>query len=152
VLQPPSLRPQGARLLRWLIALMVRLRIDMNSGSRSDHQAPPVRHLRCRATCAFGGVTERHHTRLMAIEYDQDAFLELMELAVTWPELEYSETRTIPPDSWMAFVESHRWADPDRIDRIFSVATDIAMAARRAAVRRDGINRNSVGGHSLRSG
>ena len=102
------------------------------SGSRSDHQARPGRHVRCRPTCAFDGATKRHHARLMAIEHDQDASLELMELAVTWSELEYSETRTIPPDSWMAFVESHRWEDPERVERIFSIATDIAMTAKRA--------------------
>ena len=34
------------------------------------------------------------------------------------------------------FVESHRWADPDRVERIFSVATDIAMTATRASKRR----------------
>ncbi|RYP84459.1 hypothetical protein EKO23_15675 [Nocardioides guangzhouensis] len=54
-----------------------------------------------------------------------------MELAVTWPELEYSETSTIRPDRWMTFVESHRWEDPDRVQRIFSLATDVVMAASR---------------------
>ena len=102
-----------------------------------DHVAPiPVRHVRCGASCDFDGATERHHGRLAAIEYDQDVFLELMELAVTWQELEYSETDTIPPDSWMAFVESHHWVDPDRVERIFSIATDIVMTARRASQRR----------------
>ena len=62
-----------------------------------------------------------------------DAILELMEVAVTWPELEYSETPTIPPHSWMAFLESHRWADPARVERIFSIATDIVMAASRTS-------------------
>jgi hypothetical protein len=92
--------------------------------------------VRCGATCAFDGATAQHHGRLTAIEYDQDVFLELMELAVTWPELEYSETDTIPPDSWMAFVDSHQWAEPDRVERIFSIATDIVMTARRARERR----------------
>jgi hypothetical protein len=71
----------------------------------------------------------------MAIETDQDVLLELIELAVTWPELEYSETPTIAPDQWIPFVENHRWADPDRVERIFSVATDIAMATARASRR-----------------
>ena len=92
----------------------------------------PVRHVRCGATCAFDGATDLHHGRLTSLEYDQDVLLELMEMAVTWPELEYPESHTIPPDSWMAFAESHYWADPDRVERIFSIATDIVMTARRA--------------------
>ena len=122
-------------------------RHEPQNGFRTDREAPverpeqglapvPVRQARCGARCSFGGATERHHGRLTTIEYDQDVFLELMELAVTWPELEYSETHTIPPDSWMAFVESHRWADPDRVERIFSIATDIVMTAKRASQRR----------------
>jgi hypothetical protein len=122
---------------------------DANGHSLINHhrQAPaaqpeqglapvPIRAARCCTGCSFGGATEGHHGRLTALEYDQDALLELMELAVTWPELEYSETHTIPPDSWMAFVESHRWADPDRVERIVSIATDIVMTAKRASQRR----------------
>jgi hypothetical protein len=82
------------------------------------------------------GATEGHHARLAAIEHDQDAVLDLMELALTWPELEYSEKSTIPPESWMAFLESHRWTDPDRAERIFSLATDIVMTAKRASRQR----------------
>jgi len=93
----------------------------------------PVRHLGCRVTCDFAGATVRHHGRLIAVEYDQDAVLELMELAVTWPELAYSKTETIPPNSWMTFAEAHRWADPDRVERIFSIATDIVRTARRSS-------------------
>ena len=71
----------------------------------------------------------------MTIESDQDVLLELIELAVTWPELEYAETPTIAPEQWVPFAESHRWADPDRVERIFSVANDIAMTAERASRR-----------------
>ena len=125
---------------------LVRLTIDMETqtGLRSDREGPAAppdeawprfrsATVRCRATCAFDGATDRHHGRLTAIEYDQDVLLELMEMAVTWPELEYPESHTIPPDSWMAFAESHRWADPDRVERIFSIATDIVMTARRTS-------------------
>jgi hypothetical protein len=42
----------------------------------------------------------------------------------------------IPPDRWMAFVENHRWSDPDRVERIFSVATDLVMMAGRATGQR----------------
>jgi len=98
-----------------------------------DSSPVPSRPTRCLVSCAFGAATELHHHRLMAIEEDPDVLLELMELAVTWPELEYSETQTIPPNRWMILVRSHQWADPDRVERIFSVATDIAMTATRAS-------------------
>ena len=108
-----------------------------HSGAAQDRHEPQngFRSVRCGAMCAVDGGTERHHNRLTAIEYDPDVLLELMELAVTWPELEYSESDTIPPDSWMAFVAGHRWADPDRVTRIFSIATDIVMTSTRASRR-----------------
>jgi hypothetical protein len=96
----------------------------------------PARNSRCRATCAFGGVMVGHHNRLMAIEEDPDALVELMELAVTLPELDYSDRPIIPPGLWMAFVDSHVWVSPHRIDRIFSVATDIVRTAERASRQR----------------
>jgi hypothetical protein len=92
----------------------------------------PVRHSGCRATCACDPATEWHHARLTRIESDQDALLELFEVALTWYELEYSETPIIPPDQWMSFVENHCWSDPSRVERIFRIATDLVMMAGRA--------------------
>jgi hypothetical protein len=83
----------------------------------------------------------------MTIEDDADVLLELMELAVTWAELEYTDTPTIPPDRWMTFAECHRWADPDRVERIFSVATDIAMTATRASRQRLAVSNCHVKPH-----
>lgn len=99
-----------------------------------DHadREPVARHSGCRDTCVFDAATEWHHARLTKMESDQDAPLELFELSLTWHELEYSETPIIPPDRWSAFVDNHHWADPDRVERIFSVATDIVMTASRA--------------------
>lgn len=99
---------------------------------------PPVRHAGCRDTCVFDPAAEWHHARLRTLETDQDALLEFLELAITCHELEYAESSVIPPDQWMAFAENHSWADPDRVERIFSIATDVAMAARRADVERPG--------------
>ncbi|HEY2878423.1 hypothetical protein [Nocardioides sp.] len=70
------------------------------------------------------------------MESDQDALLEFLELAITWHELEYSKANLIPPDHWMAFVERHRWTNPARVERIFSLATDVVMTAERAAGHR----------------
>jgi hypothetical protein len=111
--------------------------------------AVPIRHPGCCITCVFDGETEWHHGRLTAIEYDHDALLELMELALTWLELEYGQTATISPDHWMAFVESHAWTDPDRVERIFSVATAIVMRARRAS--RIPEARGQIRSHHLRA-
>jgi hypothetical protein len=96
----------------------------------------PASNSRCRAACAFGGVMVEHHDRLRAIEEDPDALVELMELAVTLPELDYSEVPIIPPGLWMAFVDSHVWVSPHRVERTFSVATDIVRTAERASRQR----------------
>jgi hypothetical protein len=89
----------------------------------------------CRGRCEFGGQTEWHHNRLLAILSDPDGPLELIELAVTWAELDYSGREVIPPHRWMRFLSSHKWPDPQRAERIFSIATDVAMTATRAASR-----------------
>ncbi|WP_385907759.1 hypothetical protein [Terrabacter sp. GCM10028922] len=87
----------------------------------------------CRGLCEFGGLTEWHHDRLLVIVGDPDGLLELIEIAVTWAELDYSRQPLIPPHRWMSFLDSHHWSDPQRAERIFSIATDVAMTATRAA-------------------
>jgi hypothetical protein len=99
-----------------------------------------VGHSQCRERCVFAAAAQWHHARLTAIESDHDALLELFELALTWHELDYSERQVIPPVQWMAFVANHRWVDPDRIERIFRIATDIVMATERAARQRPGVS------------
>jgi len=99
--------------------------VDLRNGT-------PIPDPGCRDTCVVDAATEWHHRRLMTIESDQDVLLELIEVAVTWPELEYSETPTIAPEHWMTFAENHHWADRDRVERIFGLATDIARNAMRA--------------------
>jgi hypothetical protein len=105
----------------------------------------PTHDMGCRGTCAFDAATAWHHRILRRIESDQDVLLELIELAVTWPELEYSDTPTIAPEDWMPFVESHHWADPARVERIFSVATDVAMTAIRATRQGSRVPDNHLG-------
>ena len=104
-----------------------------------------LRVMGCRGRCGFGAetATEPHHRILMGIETDLDVLLELFELAVTWPELEYAESPVIGPEAWMQFFERHRWSDPDRAERIFSLATDIAMIAARAARHGQGSPRST---------
>lgn len=76
-----------------------------------------------------------HHDRLLAVESDPDALVDLFELAVTWGELDYSEADVLPPESWIDFAVEHRWRRPDRMARVFALATDIALRAPRPAPR-----------------
>ncbi len=91
--------------------------------------------LPCRAGCRVDPALRRHHDRLLTVESDVDELLELVELAVTWDELDYSSAGLVPPGQWLEFVACHEWRDPARAARIFSVVTDIALRAdrRRAA-------------------
>ena len=89
----------------------------------------------CRGRCEFRDQAQWHHDRLLAILSDPDELLELLELAVTWAELDYSSRPVIAPHRWTSFLNSHNWSDPQRAERIFSLATDVAMTATRAASR-----------------
>jgi hypothetical protein len=83
--------------------------------------------LSCRAGCRVDPALRRHHDRLLTVESDVDELLELIELAVTWGELNYCGVSVVPPGQWLEFAACHEWRDPDRAARIFSVATDIAL-------------------------
>ncbi|MGQ0575072.1 MAG: hypothetical protein ACT4RN_12835 [Pseudonocardia sp.] len=79
--------------------------------------------------CRPDPLRRAHHDELLRVETDHDAMLELFELAVTWSELQYP-AGTVPPDRWVDFALGHRWRDPERMLRVFSLATDIARTAR----------------------
>ncbi|HWR49321.1 MAG TPA: hypothetical protein VN327_17185 [Pseudonocardiaceae bacterium] len=85
--------------------------------------------LLCRAGCRVDPALRRHHDRLLTVEFDVEELLELVELAVTWGELDYSGTGVVPPEQWLEFAACHEWREPDRAARIFSVVTDIALRA-----------------------
>lgn len=68
-----------------------------------------------------------HHDRLLRVETDLDELLELLELAVTWSELDYSDAAVVPPERWGDFALAHPWHDPDRMERLFALAADIAF-------------------------
>jgi hypothetical protein len=90
--------------------------------------------LRCRAGCAVDPASRHHHDRLLTVESDVGELLELIELAVTWDELDYSGAGVVPPWKWLDFAACHEWRDPDRAARIFSLATDIALRPGRREV------------------
>jgi len=79
--------------------------------------------------CRFARETQTHHDRLLSVLDDPDQLIELMELAVTWAELDYSEIPVIPPNRWMEFVDSHIWSDGAKAERVMSLAIDIALGA-----------------------
>lgn len=83
--------------------------------------------LRCRPGCSVPTAARHHHDRLLTVEFDIDELLELIELAVTWGELDYSDAGVVPPNQWLDFAACHEWRNPDRAARIFGVATDIAL-------------------------
>lgn len=93
----------------------------------------------CREACP-GGPSRPHHDRLLAVDTDHDVLLELVELAVTWHELDYSRAAVVPPAQWATFAQCHRWSHPDRAEQAFLLATDI--------VRR-GASRGQVSEHTL---
>jgi hypothetical protein len=89
---------------------------------------------RCRAGCAVEPASRHHHDRLLTVESNVGELLELIELALTWGELDYSGAAIVPPWKWLEFAACHEWRDADRAARIFSVATDIALRADRREV------------------
>lgn len=85
-------------------------------------------HRRPAATCQcrFAGLAPRHHDMLVNVEVDLTMAVELLELATTWEELDYSGEAVIPPCDWLDFAAAHNWRDPDLAFRLFSLATDVA--------------------------
>lgn len=91
----------------------------------------------CAGHCCADSGGHPHHDRLLAVETDINELLELIELAVTWGELDYSGAPVIPPERWIDFAARHHWRDPHRVMRIFSLATDIALHSHACCVHDD---------------
>ncbi|MDN5861071.1 MAG: hypothetical protein L0H84_20905 [Pseudonocardia sp.] len=87
----------------------------------------PLRLVTCRDACPVGP-SRRHHDRLLTVDTDVDAALELMELALTWHELEYPREAMVGPAEWETFAGRHLWAYPERAEQAFLLALDIAAA------------------------
>lgn len=77
--------------------------------------------------CGHDGRTRVHHDRLLRLEDDIDELVELLELAVTWQELDYSGQDVVAPERWVDFANGHRWRDSARIERLFGLAADVAL-------------------------
>lgn len=87
----------------------------------------PMRLSTCLGRCASASRHPDHHDRLLAVDTDPDALLELLEIAVTWHELDYSEASVIGPAHWARFVERHVWRRPELAERVFRLAEDIVQ-------------------------
>jgi hypothetical protein len=74
-----------------------------------------------------------HHDALVQIDGDVTMALELMELATTWEELDYSGEAVIPPSDWLDFAAIHDWRDPELAARLFGVALDVVNRSPRPA-------------------
>jgi hypothetical protein len=79
----------------------------------------------CRHDCPAAATHAAHHDRLLLVDVDVDELLALIEMAVTWHELDYSDQDVIGPVAWQTFAETHAWSDPERAERAFSLALDI---------------------------
>ena len=76
--------------------------------------------------CRFAAAAPGHHDLLLNVEADVAVTLELLELATTWDELDYSGEAVIPPCDWLDFAAAHNWRDPELATRLFSLAIDVA--------------------------
>lgn len=85
----------------------------------------PIQLMTCRGECPAAARYPDHHELLLAVDTDPEALLGLLELAVTWHELDYTDEPVVGPAEWLAFHGSHEWVFADRAERAFSLAVDI---------------------------
>jgi hypothetical protein len=93
--------------------------------SQSAVTARAQQQLSC--SCTFYRSARVHHDRLLTVEDDLDALIDLFDLAVTWGELDYSGYRLVEPVAWSEFMSGHRWQNVNRVQQIFQLATDVAL-------------------------
>lgn len=90
---------------------------------------------RCAEPCMFRVLAPWHHDQLLRVADTLENVVELLDLAVTWGELDYSEEHLISPSDWSAFLASHDWPDRALASRVFGLAGDIAARARATSSR-----------------
>lgn len=87
----------------------------------------------CPKRCRFAAGSRQHHDRLLLIDHDHEALMDLMEIAVTYGELDYSHIGIVEPEGWLDFAQAHRWQDAERANRVLAIAFDVAMSSVRSA-------------------
>jgi hypothetical protein len=75
-----------------------------------------------------------HHDLLVQVDAEVVMAVELLELATTWEELDYSGEAVIPPSEWLDFAAIHDWRDRDLAERLFSVAIDMVSRGSQPAL------------------
>lgn len=93
--------------------------------------------------CSVPSDLRAHHDRLLRVDTDPEELLDLLELAVTWVELDYSDVPVLGPEQWERFAGDHHWQLPERAERIFSLATDLAALACRSARQAEDVPRRA---------
>jgi hypothetical protein len=78
-----------------------------------------------RTSCCRDRSVAAHHDRLLQVDVDVDALLELLEMAVTWHELDYGQCAVLGPVAWSTFAEDHEWTRRERAEQAFALALDI---------------------------
>ncbi len=98
----------------------------------SDRLRPGSGASRC--DCPFARTAPLHHDQLLRTVSDVTMAVELLELATTWGEIDYTAEVLVPPSHWLEFAARHAWPDAELAERLFAVAVDVARA--RSAVPR----------------
>jgi hypothetical protein len=98
---------------------------DDKRGTRPWSTAPGV--ARCIGRCAFRDESPWHHDQLLAVAGSVERAVDLLDLAITWGELDYSGEQVIEPARWPQFLAVHRWPDDELAVRLFDLAADIAL-------------------------
>ena len=96
-------------------------------GLRSSPRRTPLAAARCLGSCVFREQAPWHHDQLLAASDSVEHAADLLDLAVTWGELDYSGEQLIDPGQWLRFLAAHRWPDHDLAARIFGLAEDVAL-------------------------
>ena len=63
-------------------------------------------------TCSASAAQAAHHDRLLLVDVDPDELLALLEMAVTWDELDYSTFDVLGPTEWPSFAEQIKMLTP----------------------------------------
>jgi hypothetical protein len=104
--------------------IVPRLPEDPREPSMTTVAPVPTRLASCGGECG-AALHREHHDRLLTVDTDPDVLLGLMELAVTWHELDYSAEPVVGPRQWLTFADRHQWMFPDRAAWAFALAVDI---------------------------
>ena len=87
-------------------------------------------------SCSFQRSHPEHHERFVQIESEGIyGATELVALALTWDELDYSDYPVIAPDQWPSFVAAHQWHDAEAVGELVDVALDCLRRGRRGVAR-----------------